>query len=132
MCVTILTRSCPKKRKEGWLALAALGGRFTERAASELTRWLPHDPRVSHDIRYYLVYSALCRGDLEKARMFVNDWAHATGRPAVTVYKWIPGYHYHADGRRFDTLDDARRWIESRGMVFGGLEERHVYATEGD
>lgn len=118
--------------KESWLAVCIYGGPFIARAAAEITRGLPYNPAVSFEIRYYLVYSALCRGDLNAARVFVNDWSKYRGKPTAVVHKWIPGDHYHALNQQFDTLDAAKAYIERSGYKYGGYEERHVYQRDGD
>lgn len=119
--------------KETWLALGVNhGGPFRSRAASELTSGLPYNPAVGWECRYWLVYSALARGDARAVRVFVNDWSHQRGRPAANVTKWVPGDHYHTLGERFDTLEEAKEHLRKKGYEFGGFSETHAYKRDGD
>ena len=117
--------------KEGCIALSRNGGRFLSYAASELTSGLPHDPRCGWEVRYWLVYSALNRGDVRAARVFVNDWSNHRSRPGARVTKWVPGDHFHTLGERFNTLDEAINHLRNRGYEYDGFSETHAYRQEG-
>lgn len=82
------------------------------------------------EVRYWMIYSAVSRGDYRAAREYLADAQGA--RPEARVYRWVPGDHYHALDGRFDTYDEARRHLESKGYRCLGLEERHVYPRGGD
>lgn len=118
--------------KEWWMPLARLGEPFISRVASELTGGLPYDPTSNREVRYWLVYSALARGDTDAARGFVQDWSKYRARPSEFVSKFNPGDHYHAMDRKFDTLNEAIEYLRRIGRAYAGLKEVHVYAKEGD
>lgn len=117
--------------KEGMIALSQEGGRFLSYAAGELVSGLPYNPKMDYTVRYWMVFSALNRGDSRTARMYVNDWSQARTRPAAKVHKWNPGRHYHALSERFDTLQEAKDYLSTKGYVFDGFEERRVF-PDGD
>lgn len=119
------------KENEGWLALGINeGGSFAAHAASELVRDLPHDEFCPCEIKYYILRSAMAREDFEACRIHINDWSQRRSRPSAMVSKFIPGEHYHVLGEKFDTLDEAQQYLRSRGYVYGGLTEKHVYREE--
>lgn len=118
--------------KEWWIPLAGLGEPFISRVASALISGLPLDALVGWETRYWMVYSALARGDANTARMYVNDWSRPRLRPSEVVSRFVPGDHYHAMGERFETLDEAIRHLRLKGRTYAGLKEVHVYAREGD
>lgn len=49
----------------------------------------------------------------------------------VKVYQWAPGVHFHALGKGFDTMESAKRYLESLGYSYGGFE-RYGITLDGD
>jgi hypothetical protein len=78
-----------------------------------------------------MLVSAFKRGDERTVLMYLDDWPKMDRRPRVTVSKFTPGNHYHVLSVKFDTLEEAQQHLLSKGYQFGGLVEKHVYATEG-
>jgi len=113
---------------EGFLAVSRNGLDFRGYAVSNLLRiW-----NCYTEIRYWLLMSALARQDKRTARIFLQDWKAQDRRPKAKVSKFTPGEHYHALGTKFDSLDEAQRYLFERGYTYGGFEETHVYAKDGD
>lgn len=81
----------------------------------------------------YLLTSALARGDDEAAWKFISDWNAERDRlrPKHSVSKWIPGVHYYALAEKFDTLEEAIEYLQSKGYAYGGLRERYQYREDG-
>jgi hypothetical protein len=113
--------------KEAWLSLGSRhGGVFAEKAVGELLRGVPWA-----EAHWWLLRSAMARGDKEACRMFVNDWSgRTTARPPRAVWKFVPGDHYYALDQKFDSLTEARRHLERHGFSYGGLQEKHAYKAE--
>lgn len=102
----------------------------------EVTYWRVKAMFANGDTHGYL--SALKDAgaiDDRRIRMYLDRMPSARAKPLLRqshVYKWVPGDHYHVEGERFDTLDEAVAWLESQGIRYLGLQERFVYDREGD
>lgn len=123
------------ENKEGWLALGINeGGRFAQAAASELLRdcKVGYDKKLSWEVAYHMIRSAIAREDKDAVRVYVNDWTNWDGRKTALVSKFMPGEHYHVLDTKFNTLDEARRHLSREGYDYAGLKEVYVPKTEGD
>ncbi len=127
----------PRARLDQWgedlLHLGLNGGNFAGYAASKLASSCEY--YRNWECKYWILRSCFSRGDIEKARIMVNDWSHKqpkTGKPSANVSTFIPGDHYHVLGTKFDTLEQAISHLESKGYVYAGLIEKHVYSSQGD
>lgn len=112
----------------GLIALGCNGGAFAGHAASKLLSIR----KCYTSTRYYMLISALNRGDNRCAAMYLDDWVKQDHMPKATVSKFVPGDHYHVFGTKFDTLEEAQRHLWTKGYTFGGLVEKHVYNRDGD
>lgn len=117
------------KPLEDAIALRALGGPFTaQEVAHRLLRLVNLTPKYSREMMYWSIVSALARYDFDCVRRYVLDWASSPVEPPVwDVSKFIPGDHYHVNGAKFDTLDEAKDYIGRQGAAFGQFRERFVY-----
>lgn len=121
-------RALLDQHKEVWMSLGInLGEPFRSHAASELLRGLKYS-----ETYFWMLVSAMSRGDREACRKFVNDWGGCKQREVVNISKFIPGEHYHALGIQFNSIEAAEKHIRSQGKIPGSLIEKHVYVHEGD
>lgn len=63
--------------------------------------------------------------------MYLADWKAQDRQPTAKVHKFVPGDHYHALGKKFDDLEDAKNHLSRSGYRFAGIEEKFVYAEQG-
>lgn len=113
---------------ESLLALGMMAGNFRSYAVGSL---LSHHGCWT-EIRSWMLHSALARQDKRTARIYLQDWKAQDRRPKVKVSKFIPGEHYHVLDTKFDSLSEAQQYLFGRGYTYGGLNEVHVYAKDGD
>lgn len=48
----------------------------------------------------------------------------------VTIFKWVPGDHYHVLGEKFTTREKAEIYAQEQGYSVDGLKLRYSYKTE--
>ena len=116
--------------RESMIFIARNGYPFNEYAAREIVSGI--NSFLSYGLMVNLVLSALRRQDANAVRVFVNDWSNSTRRPHRPVFKWIPGDHFYALEEKFDTLEEAKNYLNVHGYDFESLVERHVYMRDGD
>ena len=102
----------------------------------EVTYWRVKAMFANGDTRSYM--TALKDAgvvDDRRIQMYLARMSEAEVKPLVGqsyVYKWVPGDHFHVENERFDTLEEAQGYLAAKGIKFLGVQERFVYAREGD
>lgn len=118
------------------IGMHRMGGPFTaEWVTGELFRWADFSPKYNREVVYWSIVSALKRYDYGCVRKYVRMWASSPVEPPVwDVSKFVPGDHYHVGkaGKKFDTLDEAKKFINNSGALFGRFYEEFVYARQGE
>ncbi len=116
------------EESEGLIALGFLGSPFNSYAAGRL---LSRNSCWS-ECRYWMLVSALNRHDRVTARIYLHDWPAQDRKPKAKVSKFVPGDHWHVLGTKFDTLQEAIGYLQSRGYVYAGFSETYLPKVEGD
>lgn len=111
---------------EGMLALSRNGVRFREYAAHQLLQMVG----AGGEILYWRLVTLLTNHDWEAARKLLREQSVCAG-PQRIVKRFDPGDHYHAEGRRFDTLDAAVTYLREKGFIYGGLQVVRVDLLPG-
>lgn len=84
------------------------------------------------EVQGWIIKAHLDNGDEAGAKELIQDWNAQRDRKLADVSKWLPGDHYYALDKKFDTLDGATRYLESKGFKFSGcVRERFMYRESG-
>jgi hypothetical protein len=75
------------------------------------------------EVQYYMVCSALARGDRRSAEIYVSDYLAMSKKPTVKISKFSPGEHFYVFREKFDSYEEARKHAEGRGYrVLPGID----------
>lgn len=122
-----------------------MGGRFMRGRGSKPMHWAElsmlkrrlleeEESGPLSEVQGYIIDSCLNRGDRDKARQMIRDWNAQRlklSRPKLHVSKWVPGDHYYALSKKFNTLEAAIQHLEENGYQFDGLRQRFQYRENG-
>lgn len=110
-----------------------LGMFFLNEAIDELFSYFDRDAKNAYEARRWMLISHINTEDKPGFRSLCNywwDWDRLFGSrrgKIMNVTKYVPGDHFHAVNERFDTLNDAVRYIREQGYTFGRFDEVHIY-----
>jgi hypothetical protein len=103
------------------VSLGMIGGRFAEHAASRLLSGM----NCWGETRYEMTLARFARKDRRAVVRGLLDWSG--GKLTMHASKFIPGDHYHVNGRKFNTLAEVIEYVEGMGYDFGGVQEKFFY-----
>jgi len=84
------------------------------------------------EVQGYIIDALLMAQDYDQIEKLIVDWGFKK-KEYVSVSKFDPGEHYHCLGVKFNTLEDAKKFIEEEGCVYNGLKIVYVRdALNGD
>lgn len=104
----------------GLLALSQNGYPFSDYAARQLLYGIRLRRELDYEVCYWMLRSAMARGDTACCRQYLADWTHSFSRPGVTISRFSPGVHWHVLGQRFGSYADAEQYAKSRGYRIVG------------
>jgi len=78
------------------------------------------NPGYVPEIVRLLVESALARGDLSQAEMFVRDYKATERLPQVQISRFVPGDHFYVLDTKFATLEEAKQHARANGYRVAG------------
>ena len=116
---TTFDSETPKQYVNSLIALGMEGGGFREYAAANLMHTIRLARHLDWGCCFWMMISALARGDVHRCQQNLIDWSCSQERPVANITRFRPGKHYHALGLRFPTITAAEAHIRDRGYRVG-------------
>ena len=109
----------PEQYRDSLIALGQEGGGFREYAAAQLMHTIRLARHLDWSVCYWMLISALSRGDTNRCRQNLIDWQVPSGRLVANITRFRPGKHFHTLGETFATAEAAERYIYEKGYRVG-------------